>query len=402
MRPESRRPGRAAGHAMEACEGQRRSAARAPQASPRRPPATSRHAPARPRPRGLSLVESMVAILVAALAALGIVGSELTLRRQAEDSRARTQALQQAQAWIERQRAGVADAADASEEPQEGTPPGAAHPTLQARVSEDPTSLLHTLVVDAHWADRAGRPARLRLATLRVDQPPQLAGSLLLPSAVELPGPAGRHATIPRDAVDAPDGTAHFTPPGAAGTVWQFDRRDGVIVAVCQGPTCTAGRHLVLSGHVRIAAPDDARVASAWQVALHLQGPAGVPPACATVATAEGLGYHCAVPLDALGAWSGRSLLTGLALAASRDDADATRWRVCRVTPVRDTHPVVDPPRFTNRMHPLDYVAVTESLTDQNFLVRRAGDGLQAYPCPGDNPSTAHVDETTWHHQPSD
>ena len=50
--------------------------------------------------------------------------------------------------------------------------------------------------------------------------------------------------------------------------------------------------------------------------------------------------------------------------------------------------------------HPFNYAAVTSSLTNQNFLVTKAGDGTLPYPCPGDGPEPL-VNSTTFEHQPS-
>ncbi len=65
-----------------------------------------------------------------------------------------------------------------------------------------------------------------------------------------------------------------------------------------------------------------------------------------------------------------------------------------------------------NADHPLDYggaqpfserpiaKAVSSPLTNQNFLVIRAGDGAAAFDCPADDAATTLVDGNTWRHQP--
>jgi hypothetical protein len=63
-----------------------------------------------------------------------------------------------------------------------------------------------------------------------------------------------------------------------------------------------------------------------------------------------------------------------------------------------------------NADHPLDYGApapdtsklgVVGALTNQNFLVIRAGFGGVAFECPGDDAGTPYVNGNTWHHQPA-
>ncbi|HOM15522.1 MAG TPA: hypothetical protein PLB41_19640, partial [Rubrivivax sp.] len=128
--------------------------------------------------------------------------------------------------------------------------------------------------------------------------------------------------------------------------------------------------------------------------------------------------YHCAILFNA-GAplvWSGISTLTPLAflnppndvpwvLATSASDGDASRYRVCRYTPATsDADPV------PNRLHPRQYTNVnaTEPLTNQNFLVIRAGNfsGTSGGPfiCPTDgaaDPANGDfVNSNTLAHQP--
>jgi hypothetical protein len=135
----------------------------------------------------------------------------------------------------------------------------------------------------------------------------------------------------------------------------------------------------------------------------------------------DAVAYYCAVPIGTSPSWSGRSELV---LATTRVfdptlPTDPDRRRVCRYTPVRNCQPAVGstiwgasgatatcsgvaptPSRLMrNQDHPYDYVGVTTSLVNQNFLVIRAGDGVTAFDCPGDGPS-AYANTNTWRHQP--
>jgi hypothetical protein len=114
--------------------------------------------------------------------------------------------------------------------------------------------------------------------------------------------------------------------------------------------------------------------------------------------------YFCAVPVGALRAWSGRSLIRTSdpsTLAATVDERSSARRRVCRYT----THLGHDtvPAQMSNEGHPLQYVAVPRALPNQNFLVVRAGDDTQAFDCPNDDDGSgsAQLSGRTHRHQPA-
>jgi hypothetical protein len=130
--------------------------------------------------------------------------------------------------------------------------------------------------------------------------------------------------------------------------------------------------------------------------------------------------YYCAIffNLGAVPLWSGTSTLTPLAFLDPADDvawvladdaADArdSRYRVCRYTPATS-----DAQDIPNQWHPRTYTHVTavEQLTNQNFLVIRAGndpgDGSgTAFTCPTDVPANPavgdFVNSNTLPHQPA-
>jgi hypothetical protein len=106
-------------------------------------------------------------------------------------------------------------------------------------------------------------------------------------------------------------------------------------------------------------------------------------------------------------------------------DNDAAAYRVCRYTPARGCHPAVgsliwgmpdatasctepnpqtDPPTpsriMRNADHPLNYDQVAGALTNQNFLVIRAGNDADPFECPGDDTGTPYFNGNTWRHQP--
>ncbi len=379
------------------------------------------------RARGVSLIEALVALAVLAFGMLGIVGMQATLRLAADTARQNAEAVRIAQAAIEDGRAfsamasasGVVAYADVAATAASAVPGVASNTTftITRAVAETADPRLKTLVVDVAWDDRVGQPQGVRLASSLTGIAPALA------AATGLPGdqgpttqPRGRHRDIPADAVAVTGDTtlpnhSRFAPPGGGTVSWIFDNRTGVITSLCSSPgVCIATRSYLLRGYVNFAttltapSPADAEIPPSSALAVSVQVVQTAPTAstvtCYTQATASHVAYFCAVPVtDADPRWSGRSQVTGLALAASVADADPALvplFRVCRYTPVRDH---VAP--GGNDDHPLDYVDVPGALTNQNFLVIRAGDGTTAFDCPADDATTPLVNGNTWHHQPA-
>lgn len=362
--------------------------------------------------RGVSMIEALVALAVAAAGLLGALGMQLALHRGAELARHRGTALQALQSSLEAWRTALARDPSAAgplerADPAQPSEPGTSEPGLELLGSSTDEDGLRTVLVQALWTDRAGQAHRLHLATAMAGLPGELSAALQRAAGPTVRQPMGRHPAIPRHAIDLGNGTSVFIPPAAAQTPhpprWVLEHAQGAVVAECAGPSCTAAHAWLLSGHVRFAREPGATTPNPphnLQVTVRLVAPEPHTLVCPTEFTPQGLSYHCLLPASPAG-WSGRTQLAGLPLASTVDDARAEVWRVCRYTPRHGDHPEVDGSSFTNRMHPLDYHAVTESLAHQNYLVIRAGDGTRAAPCPSDDPATPEVNDNTWHHQPS-
>jgi Tfp pilus assembly protein PilV len=399
-------------------------------------------------PRGVSLVEALVALAIMAFGMVGVVGIQAGLRANADVAKVRSEAVRIAQERIESRRgyslvqapavppvppapvpqtfAAIATQPDAdvtgttvsftvreTVAPQPALPAGAQLPRSR------------TLVLDVSWEDRSQSPAdgapalrqRVVLPTLVAGVPPELAGALSLPTAGSpLQNPRGRHGAIPPEAVagiGSEAGISRFTPPGApTGTTWVFDNVTGFITQTCIADVCTVAPSRLLAGFVRFATGGAPTTSTAENppgtlqpgvgVAVTLTAPAASTLACFTRidTAAQAVEYFCAVPVTAPGvplvgtpSWSGRSNVTGLTWASTIADPAADKFRVCRYTTVRGHTPV---PPMRNEDHPRDYAAVTGSLINQNFLVLRAGDGADVYGCP----EGSGVAGRTWHHQP--
>lgn len=371
------------------------------------------------RTRGVSLIEALVALAVMAFGLLGVVGMQATLRANSDVSKQRAEAVRIAQAAVEDRRAfeqlasgGVANFTDIADVVGEAVAGTNATYTRSAVVTPAAMAAsapkLKTVTLHVTWQDRSGQTPEVSLVSSIAGIAPELAGSLGLPGdRAPAQRPLGRHAAIPPGALDQGDGTSVFAPPGApAGLTWVFNNTTGVITSLClPAVPCVASNLFVLSGHVRFATgaaptaaeaefPSDPALPGTG-VAVDLTLPAVSTETCFTQILATDVSYFCALPTTAPPRkWSGRAVVTGLPFSAALADVNAAHYKVCRYTPTPN-----HVPPGGNASHPLDYVDVTEPLANQNFLVISAGDGVNAFGCPGDGPNT-FINSTTYRHQP--
>lgn len=393
-----------------------------------------------PRPRrrlrGVSLVEAIVAMAVMAFGMLGMIGLQSTLRGNSDTARQRAEALKLAQTFLESSRnysvltvpvspAAAASAFDSivSAAATQVSPNGGnttytvVQTVIDSQTAAPTQPRTKTLQVRVSWTDREGIEQHVELAGLLSATPPALRGSLVIPAEGSLAQlRSGRNIRIPVAAVDLGNGTSQFTPPGAVGGLrWVFNNNTAVITQICNTAAgCIASNSQLLSGYIRFAtlAPPVAGVGinppgsfiTGLSVAVSVTLPAVAAGDCYTQEepAAVSTSYYCAVPLGVTSMqWSGRSTVTGLSLAATISDATATLFRVCRYTTLRSQATV---PTIANADHPLDYADVKSALTNQNFLIVRAGDGVVRYDCPEGLPAPPAVTVPagrTWHHQPS-
>lgn len=406
----------------------------------------------RPRQRGVSLIEAVVALAVMAFGILGVVGVQLTLRNNADIAKQRAQAVRIAQEAIEDWRGfttltlplptghalAYEDIASAATTTVPTASAGVANTTytITRWVEETTEPRGKSVRIQVAWTDRTGATQDVELSTRISGILPELSGAVSLPGrSLNNQQLGGRHGGVPVDAVDQGDGTSNFAPPGApSGVTWVFNNTTGVITSICvalpapaTSTSCTAQNATLLAGFVRFAlggatptaAPTGANaefptdlvptaLISTLDLELHTVSPSVIHECyVSAVATSTYLRYACAVVLPApptptappVTSWTGTSYLTGLPLpSGSATDPSYTSntvYRVCRYTPATSAATVVP-----NIDHPFEYTNVSSSLQNQNFLVIRAGDGTTAFTCPGDGPSPL-VNGNTLPHQPN-
>ncbi|MFO1329101.1 MAG: prepilin-type N-terminal cleavage/methylation domain-containing protein [Rubrivivax sp.] len=377
------------------------------------------------RQRGVSLLEALVAMAVMAVGAVAVVGLQATLRTNGDLAKQRAEAVRLAQEAIEGWRgyqalaatAGVTDWTDI----QTVTTAGIAgvnatytrDVTVVARGVADDDPLSNTVHVRVSWQDRTGQDQSIGLNTLLAGVHPELAGTLSAPqdnTISRLPG--GRHPAIPRTAIDQGDGTSRFNPPNAGTQFWVFNNTTGVIIKLCSNAaTCSDIRAYLLQGFVRFSTgmvqPTPAQAESPGSSPLSLtvtvdqEAPFSTGVGCFGQFESTFVEYFCLMQVTVVSPkWTGTTQLTGFNVSGSINDDHDDRYKVCRYTAVRSNSAVV-PTNLKNADHPLRYVDVDSSLTNQNYLVIRAGNDTDPFVCPNDNAATANVNGATWYHQPS-
>jgi Tfp pilus assembly protein PilV len=408
--------------------------------------------------RGVSLIEALVALAVMAFGMLGVVGMQAALRTGADQSKQRSEAVRLAQEEMERARSfgqvasapvgehtyaliATAPAASAYSSTSSGYQGNASFQRSVSVVDHVASAAsaprMKTLTVDVTWRDRdydstLANERSVRLRSIVAEIGPALAGSLGVPynrSAPQRPG--GRNINIPRTNTQPGSGdTTVFTPPGGGGVTWVFDNATGLITSTCSSavpPVCTAANLALISGYIRFATgaqptaaeaelPTDPVPTALAALGIIVNYTAPLPGGF--VSSSSGgcyvgppspsnyLEYFCAMPLAFVGytsnnTWTGvldLVLPTGTVATDVGTDNGAARYRVCRYTP----DPSTDTPAGGNEAHPLTYTSVGGSLSNQNFLVISAGDGVNpAFSCPVDDTSTSPLlDTDTRQHQP--
>ncbi len=142
------------------------------------------HATARRRQRGVTLIESLIAVLLLSVGALALMRVQPELRQHAEFARQRSEAVQLAQEELEATRgiattAGFAALADRAITLE---PDGLGRPrfALQRRVDALAWPGAKAVTVQVSWVDRQGEAQQLSLHTLLATADAGLAAASLL------------------------------------------------------------------------------------------------------------------------------------------------------------------------------------------------------------------------------
>lgn len=402
--------------------------------------------------RGLALVEALVALTVTAVGMVSVLGVQAVLRQNADLAKQRSEAVRLAQEEIERWRSfstvagplppGSPAGSVSYEQLDSGTRGTVAGTntdfTVTRRVFTSAEPAYKSLAVTVSWVDRNSNAQAVQLNTALTGVAPELAATVVVPAdGRPVARSNGRAHGIPREAKILSPLLSGFLPPqnSSSGTsqVWKIDNNTGLLT-ICSTTavsnetltlenitSCLPGQAQLLSGFVRFALPPETPAAptaadaelppsgppntGAWAPEVTvLRTPANLADVnCFETRRSTYLAYYCAVPVtpdsDNRRPWSGRTVVTGIPeLTADSSVVAATAHRVCRYTRFNDDRTVgTGSDQMSNQDHPRDYVNVNGPLTNQNYLVIRAGNGSAAYACPADNPSTP-LNTTTRQH----
>ena len=327
---------------------------------------------------GLSLIDALIALAVAATTAFAAVTAQATLRQHAEATRQRAEAVRLAQGRLERARHFPRLEASADAPSWDGLASSAAQAaddlsapttyTVEQQVSADASLPTKTLAVQVRWTGRDGQPHRLGGQTLVTAAAPQLSGSLALArDALPWGRPAGRHVGVPIAAQDLGHGRSAWVPVAGHPQAWVFSNATGAITGVCsvaaQAPLLTAealagcadnAPALLVTGHVRFGSDAAHPTDDALNLDITLDAPGAQCVDDAPTAATAGrtvVRWACLVPAGASG-WSGR---VALQLQPFQGDNAAPVRGLCRYAAT-----------------PAAHSAVTTPLMHQNYLVAPA------------------------------
>ena len=384
--------------------------------------------------RGVSLLESLVAVVVLAASALAVAKMERHLRLGGDIARERSEALRLGSEDMEQLRSfAVVDAASAAhsyaaigddDATIDATTDRSAHAVYRIVRTVDAATIpaAKAVSVAVQWSDRAGEAHDVVLHSYIAGAAPRYAGALALgvgaldaaPRAV-----AGRAPGIPVTAKDLGRGRSAWKPIDSGTTALVFDNATGDIIGRCEGVAtstrtrdlsapdlagCATGRWLLVSGTVRFTAAtppatsqaNESPLPTTLAIALDAQVyPA--PPACFTEARKTvryTLGTSLRiddVALDATAAsqgvdpWddTGERFIAWHCVVAPRADGKwsgratlvADGWAIGAVGAAhRVCRYVGGGPIDANIAHPAAWRDVDGALVAQNFLVVRGSE----------------------------
>lgn len=206
-----------------------------------------------PRPRGVSLVEALVAMAVMAFGMLALVGVQATMRLNSDVAKQRGEATRIATEEIERLRGFTTLASVQGEQAYSsydaiasGTPAyvapnadiGNAAYTITRTVRVAAGSQQKSIAVRVDWIDRSNQAQSVTLESVISGTDPVLSGLLAIQPTGSAPNQrGGRHASIPPEAVDLGDHRSAFKPFDSGLVVWVFDHATGLITSRCANVT---------------------------------------------------------------------------------------------------------------------------------------------------------------------
>lgn len=354
------------------------------------------------RRKGFALIEAMVAGLVMAFGMLAMVSMQLTLSRNADTAKARTEAMRLAQEQMEQLRsftmiepsaAGVAWTAERAWDnlPASGSQTVTTNNayTVSWNVGNGGISasdVMKTVSVNVAWTDRGGEDHAVTLNSVISRTDPSDSGFLgfPLPQNTNLKRPKNRNINIPIPAVDLGGGKSGYQISPTLAVVFSND--SGLVIQKCDSDTpfvidptydldnCITSSALMIAGYITRAStsvpwPDGinyAGVTSANNDDINCKFGDATDQNTGAVLS-EYKYYLCIIPVsdatDPPLTWSGTIRLGGIPAATSSD-----RHFVCR-------YQFKDTTLSDNARNIQPYEDVDESTDSQNYVIHTGNGG---------------------------
>jgi Tfp pilus assembly protein PilV len=339
---------------------------------------------------GASLIEALIALLVAGFGMLALVAMQITLARSADVARQRGEATRQAQQQVEQLRSFSTLAALDANRSGTDTLSGPLLNTSFMRTTDLTPSgdNSHYVVrVAVSWSDRASEPQLVDLRTVIARINPSQSGDVEFPPPGNqaLRRPKNRNMNIPVPATELGDGRSSlpFSVNGSNGSI-VFGNDSGNVVKQCSfvvqtaadlaDQRCVTVDALLLAGYVTKTM---ASFPASLGVSTTSITTSGTGPVQCTFgdATDQNIGslagvtgvdavlnskyYLCVVPVSKGGTWSGEMRLSGMNSGSS--------YLVCRFeyAPAQGGTP--------NERNHQPYDKVDSSLDNQNYVITTDG-----------------------------
>jgi Tfp pilus assembly protein PilV len=364
------------------------------------------------QPRGVSLIEAVVALAVMATGLLGIAGVQSTLRANSDIAKQRAEAVRLAQERIEdlryfRDMTGTAPSYVGITSTVDTTTPARSNTTFTRTTTVTPMQpgapdlqavpRAKSVSVTVSWPDRTGQTQQVTLYAAVSGIAPALAGSLAVPpdGGDPMRQPLNRDRGIPPTAVDIGGNQSAFRPPAVGGgVVWVFNNTSGLI-SLCALITDTGAQSDLRANNIGNCTNNAARLVSGY-ISFNLAGqqtrPAALdnlemtlqqsapPPYAGTVTTcamdtasqpATYTAYYCAVPVDNTTSppspWSGSLVLENRPRTPLLFVQPGGAYRLCRyIIDGKDLVITTNPNSVTVAT---SFSNIGSSLANRNFVV---------------------------------
>ena len=328
--------------------------------------------------RGFTLIESLIALLVAGLGLLTLSVVQMKLVQYADLARQRGEATRLAAEKIESLR-GYTSITGAGASAWNGLAGGTDTTTSNVTYSRTwtldgaTTDPMRQLNVAVGWTDRAGVAQSVTLSSVISRTDPADVGLLgfPLPANTTLKRPKNRNLNIPVPALDLGNGQSVVQLSSVFAVVFSND--SGYVVKTCNFVVasasdlarCTTTAAYIVAGYISLSGTNTFPAGLGINSAL-VSGSAGVSCSVAnalnqtTQTTIAGYQYYlCVVSVTSAGAsWAGQLRLAGM--------ASGTDYRVCRFQ-----YPAAAGVS-ANQRNVQPYASVAESLDQQNYVLSTA------------------------------